>query len=348
MRRWDVRSGELPGGVVVRRLAGSDSIAELTKFLHRAYGGLAERGLRFVATHQSDDTTLRRTAAGECFVATLDDRLIGTVTLRAKGTGRGCDWYQRPNVACCEQLGVEPDLRGRGVGTLLLDVVEQRAWETGADEIALDTAEEAGDLTAWYRRRGYRFVEEADWDVTNYRSVVLSKSLALGPVSTRPAVESDRRVLAAMLVECVNWDQGRPRLSAIQVASRPKLWRYASGWSPPRDQGVIAEDGIGTPVGAAWWRYFPSTEPGFGFVAGDVPEVSIAVPRPWRGHGVGRRLLGELERVAAHAGVTALSLSVEASNPAVRLYRRLGYEETATIDGSHTMRLDVPASPGGR
>ncbi len=343
-----MQNGELPQGLVVRRLAGSDSITDLTEFLHRAYRGLAERGLRFVATHQSDDTTLRRTAAGECFVATLDGHLVGTVTLRAKGTGRGCDWYQRPNVACCEQLGVEPDLRGRGVGALLLDVVEQRAWNTGADEIALDTAEEAGDLIAWYSRRGYRFVEEADWDVTNYRSVVLSKSLLLGPVSTRAAVESDRCTLAGMLVECVNWDLGRPRLSAGQVASRPKLWRHVSGWSPPRDQGVVAEDRAGTLVGAAWWRYGSATEPGFGFVAGDIPEVSVAVARPWRGHGVGRRLLGDLERAAARAGITALSLSVEASNPAVRLYSQLGYEEAALIDGSHTMRLDVRSPSDGR
>jgi ribosomal protein S18 acetylase RimI-like enzyme len=58
-----------------------------------------------------------------------------------------------------------------------MELVEDRARRTGADEIALDTAEEAGVLIAWYQRLGYRLVDTADWEITNYRSVVLSKRL---------------------------------------------------------------------------------------------------------------------------------------------------------------------------
>ncbi|MBW1796697.1 MAG: GNAT family N-acetyltransferase, partial [Deltaproteobacteria bacterium] len=45
----------------------------------------------------------------------------------------------------------------------------------GASELALDTAEQATHLINWYERLGYRFIEYVDWDVTNYRSVIMSK-----------------------------------------------------------------------------------------------------------------------------------------------------------------------------
>jgi len=92
-------------------------------------------------------------------------------------------------------------------------------------------------------------------------------------------------------------------------------------------------------MAAAWWRFHSRAEPGFSFLAPNVPEVSTAVFRPWRGHGLGARLLGELEHAAGHAGVAPLSLRVEALNPAVRLYRRCGYEEIAVADGTLTMQL---------
>jgi ribosomal protein S18 acetylase RimI-like enzyme len=75
------------------------------------------------------------------------------------------------------QFGVEPGLQRRGIGSILLDLVERRARETGAGELALDTAEGAAHLIKLYEKRGYRFVEHADWEKTNYRSVVLSKRL---------------------------------------------------------------------------------------------------------------------------------------------------------------------------
>jgi hypothetical protein len=43
--------------------------------------------------------------------------------------------------------------------------------------MALDTAEPAAHLIAFYNRLGYRFIEHAQWRMTNYRSVIMSKTL---------------------------------------------------------------------------------------------------------------------------------------------------------------------------
>ncbi len=184
-RSGAVPASEPPSGLVVREFMPTDSLAELTELLHRAYARLAQRGLRYVATYQDEDTTARRIAGGTCLVATLGNCLVGTITFKPRLATSACEWYQRPGVACFGQFAVSPDHQGFGIGSLLMDLVEERAWTTGAQELALDTSDQAEDLIVWYHRRGYRLVGDVDWEVTNYRSVVLSKHLALPAVTFR-------------------------------------------------------------------------------------------------------------------------------------------------------------------
>lgn len=152
-------------------------MAELTGLLHRAYGPLAERGLRFVATHQDEQTTRRRAERGECYLAIEGTRLIGTVTLYSPDKTDGSPWRDRSDVASFGQFAVEPEFQRQGIGSSLIRFVERRAVELGAVELALDTAEPADDLIRFYTSRGYRFIEYVKWGEVNYRSVVLSKRL---------------------------------------------------------------------------------------------------------------------------------------------------------------------------
>ena len=188
--RESARGGELSepaSPFTIRPLAPSDFLSEMTELLHRAYAPLRQRGLHYIATSQNEATTRRRIARGECWVAEWGRRLVGTVTFRPAGTTRGCDWYDKADVASFEQLAVEPGLQCRGIGGALLDIAENRARNTGAVELSLDTWERAEALIAWYSGRGYRFVQWVTWEVVNYRSVVLSKDLrGHGGVLARP------------------------------------------------------------------------------------------------------------------------------------------------------------------
>ena len=74
-------------------------------------------------------------------------------------------------------LPVEPELQRTGLGAALLEFVERKARADGFAELALDTAEGATHLIAYYSGRGYRFIDYTNWDVTNYRSVIMSKTL---------------------------------------------------------------------------------------------------------------------------------------------------------------------------
>ena len=165
-------------GFVIRRLAEGDSLGELTELLHRAYAQLAAMDLHFVATKQDESVTRSRIEGAECYVAEMDGEIVGTIVFRDCARTGSCAWYDRPHVASFGQFGVEPSLQGSGVGSALLDRVEERAREVGAREIALDTAQPASHLIDYYARRGYRIVEHVSWgDVVNYSSVIMSKRL---------------------------------------------------------------------------------------------------------------------------------------------------------------------------
>lgn len=170
--------------ICVRPLQGDAEITELTALLHRAYRQLADLGFRYVASFQDETVTRSRAAKGTCLVATLEERLLGTITLYGATQTHGCPWYDRGDVGHFGQFAVDPELQGCGLGGGLLRVVEGIAVETGLRELALNTAEGADHLIRWYEHRGYRFIQRVDWGV-NYTSVILSKSL--GPPAVAPS-----------------------------------------------------------------------------------------------------------------------------------------------------------------
>lgn len=156
----------------------------------------------------------------------------------------------------------------------------------------------------------------------------------------RPATSGDAAFLTDMLIEAVNWSAIRA-LSRPQIMASPQTAHYVTGWPGPTDLGVIAEAG-GEPVAAAWLRFFADSDPGYGFVSADVPELSIGVVPSWRGRGVGRALLRALAEVARSAGIDRISLSVERENHARNLYLDEGYQVVDTSDdSSDTMIKDL-------
>jgi ribosomal protein S18 acetylase RimI-like enzyme len=165
----------------------------------------------------------------------------------------------------------------------------------------------------------------------------LSRSDNCRVIRTRAANDGDRDFLADMLVEAINWNPDGGHFAPEVVLAFSQNARYVVGWPRSGDFGLIAETTGGRRVGAAWWRHFSAAEPGYGYLADDVPEVSIGVVAAHRGRGIGDQLLTELEAAARDAGVRALSLSVEPANPARRLYERHGFRTVGTSGGSETM-----------
>jgi GNAT superfamily N-acetyltransferase len=157
----------------------------------------------------------------------------------------------------------------------------------------------------------------------------------------RAATTQDGSFMVDMLLEAVNWSPQWKQKSRNQVLADPKTGRYIAGWPRSTDLGVIAEADR-EPVGAAWLRFLPASEPGYGFISSDIPELTIGVVARWRGRGIGRALLRAIAERARQAGIGQISLSVERKNFAHRLYLSEGYHIVDSADAhSDTMLKDL-------
>ena len=156
----------------------------------------------------------------------------------------------------------------------------------------------------------------------------------------RLSSRADPTFLAEMLYEAVNWrdDGAEERPPLDELLARPELRRYVENWGRIGDFAIVALDRLDEPVGAAWFRRFDAEAPGYGFVAPDVPELSIAVYPECRGQHVGGLLLGSLVSRARADGYRAISLSVAVANPARRLYVRHGFEDVGPPDDKDPTR----------
>jgi ribosomal protein S18 acetylase RimI-like enzyme len=162
----------------------------------------------------------------------------------------------------------------------------------------------------------------------------------------RLSSRADPAFLAEMLYEAVNWrdDGAEERPPFDDLLNNPEVRRYVEDWGRKGDVAIVALDRLEEPVGAAWYRHFSSDEPGYGFVAPDVPELSIGVYPECRGQHVGSLLLGTLVNRARTDGHRAISLSVAAANPARRLYERYGFEPAPASNGQVSGAGDADTS----
>jgi GNAT superfamily N-acetyltransferase len=150
----------------------------------------------------------------------------------------------------------------------------------------------------------------------------------------REAVPADEALLWEMLYLALYVPPGRDPLPR-SVLTQPAIARYVRDWGTRvGDRGLIAQSD-GVPVGAAWLRLFPASDPGYGFVNESIPELSVAISAPFRGKGIGSRLLERLLQ-----DVPAVSLSCDPGNPAWRLYLRLGFQPLS--DGRTMLRAIPP------
>ncbi|HEU4718793.1 MAG TPA: GNAT family N-acetyltransferase [Bacteroidia bacterium] len=161
----------------IRPLSEKDDLEELTRLLNKSYGKLAERGFRYLASHQDAEMTKQRIQNGHCLVAVKGDRIIGTICYYSPGNKSYGKWFHSANAASWGQFAVDLSLQGNGIGNNLILAAEDLARTDRAEEILIDTAEGAHDLIAFYGERDYHFVAWAQWDETNYRSAVLRKKI---------------------------------------------------------------------------------------------------------------------------------------------------------------------------
>ncbi|MGM0589735.1 MAG: GNAT family N-acetyltransferase [Bacteroidota bacterium] len=155
---------------------------ELTSLLHKAYKIRAEEGFKFVAYNQSVDKTIKRCNKGNCLVAILDDKLVGTITYTYKENKN--KWYRGEKYCFFTQFAVDPDYGRRGIGNKLHETVKKISSDDGASYMGFNTASKAQILINWYEKRGYKYVDFMSHKSTNYYSIEMSI-----PINGKPYLE---------------------------------------------------------------------------------------------------------------------------------------------------------------
>ncbi|APT58902.1 GNAT family acetyltransferase [Roseomonas gilardii] len=111
-----------------------------------------------------DDDYAARIVAGQAHVLECDGRILGLVVIE-----------DQPGHLWLDNIAVEPEARGQGLGGLLLDFVEAEARRRGFRELRLLTNERMEANLVLYRNRGFAEVERRE--EKGFRRVFLRKAL---------------------------------------------------------------------------------------------------------------------------------------------------------------------------
>jgi len=158
------------------RRAGRTDAQGVAQLLVDAYRTWTDGGLRPKAafyTARDVEVDLR---TKEVWVLEGAAGMVGTATLRLVGSGGNRYFY-------LTHLATAPILQGRGVGSLMISMIESEAQRRGVFQLRLDTAVTKKGLVAFYTARGFlRFGERFRWNVASaYESQKYVKHLVWVP-----------------------------------------------------------------------------------------------------------------------------------------------------------------------
>lgn len=143
-----------------------------------------------------------------------------------------------------------------------------------------------------------------------------------------------------MLFEAFFWNPQNSRPDIDEFFNNRESHKLISNWGRFGDRLIIAENEQ-NPIGAAWFRLWTESNHSYGFIDPNIPELGIGIRSEYRSKGIGRMLLKKLINTAREDGFVALSLSVDPSNFARKLYESEGFVKVGESGTSWTYKLQL-------
>lgn len=244
------------------------------------------------------------------------DDIVGYITLRTPADD-----------STEQRLGfviVDDSKRGCGLGKALVSMAVKYAFETlGATKVSLGVFENNPSAIHCYESAGFHRVSRLaaesyqclgeTWnciEMERYSDIVI-----------REIKSHEIPLLTDFLYEAIFQPDNKPKIPRT-VLQDPMIWAYVDRFGTrPEDFCLVAlVDGV--IVGAAWSRNGCS----YGKVDDTTPELAISLYSEYRNKGIGSRLLALFLGTMSEKGFGKVSLSVDKTNYAVKMYRKAGFE----------------------
>lgn len=140
-------------------------------------------------------------------------------------------------------------------------------------------------------------------------------------VTIREIRKMEYSLLADFLFEAIYIPEGVEPPPRSIIAS-PELQLYIQRFGDlDDDKGMVVEFG-GKIVGAAWVRIMED----YGHIDNETPSLAISLYQEYRGLGIGTELLKALLHLLQNNGYKRVSLAVQKSNYALKMYQNVGFE----------------------
>lgn len=136
----------------------------------------------------------------------------------------------------------------------------------------------------------------------------------------REIKESEYPVLSDFLYEAIFIPEGMKKPSK-SIIEQPELQVYIADFGKVDDWCLVAEV-KGKIVGAVWARIMND----YGYVDDETPSLAISLFDEYRHLGIGTALMKAILQLLKKEGYKRTSLSVQKINPAINMYRKVGFK----------------------
>ena len=140
--------------------------------------------------------------------------------------------------------------------------------------------------------------------------------------TVRELKEQEYHLLSDFLYEAIFIPEGvepPPRDMIMQ----PELRVYTDDFGSVRGDMALAAEVDGRVVGAVWVRIMND----YGHIDDETPSFAISLYKEYRGMGIGTELMKKMLEKLRNNGYKRASLAVQKENYAVKMYRKVGFEE---------------------
>lgn len=287
-----------------------------------------EYGLAITAADQPDLTDIPgfyQRGAGNFWVATVDDKVIGTIALREYAPGQGA----------LRKMFVDAAYRGgAGVAGRLLATLLVWARDRRLDTITLGTTERFLAAHRFYEKHGFAPITVEALPVDFPRMAVDTRFYALTLTTAASAIrvwgseEIDAREgeLVALLQHCVADGASIGFMAPLSAEDASAYWQRVGRAVQAGDIRLWAAEADGRLIGSVQLALEQRTN---GRHRAEVAK--LMVDPALRRRGLGRALMQVLEAEARALGRSTLVLDTRAGDPSERLYEGLGYHRVGEI-----------------